>query len=103
MVALESWVLIPILIPQSNARVRNSRRQWWSGFAARSTALCDVPDILSIDLIFMPDFMKAGFMTDITDKMKGDPNIGRVRRLQYIHRCSDDVGNRRARCSDLGR
>ena len=38
----------------------------------------DVPDILSIDLIFMPDFMKAGFMTDITDKMKGDPNIGRV-------------------------
>jgi multiple sugar transport system substrate-binding protein len=45
---------------------------------ATAAAAGDVPDILSIDLIFMPDFMKAGFMTDISDKMKGDPNIGRV-------------------------
>jgi maltose-binding protein MalE len=45
---------------------------------ATAAAAGDVPDILSIDLIFMPDFMKAGFMTDITDKMKDDPNIGRV-------------------------
>jgi multiple sugar transport system substrate-binding protein len=45
---------------------------------ATAAAAGDVPDILSIDLIFMPDFMKAGFMSDITDKMKGDPNIGRV-------------------------
>jgi multiple sugar transport system substrate-binding protein len=45
---------------------------------ATAAAAGDVPDILSIDLIFMPDFIKAGFMTDITDKMKGDPNIGRV-------------------------
>jgi multiple sugar transport system substrate-binding protein len=45
---------------------------------ATAAAAGDVPDILSIDLIFMPDFMKAGFMTDITDQMKDDPNIKRV-------------------------
>ncbi|HET9374763.1 MAG TPA: extracellular solute-binding protein [Chthoniobacterales bacterium] len=40
---------------------------------ATAAAAGDVPDILSIDLIFMPDFMKAGFLTDITDQMKDDP------------------------------
>ena len=38
----------------------------------------DVPDLISFDLIYMPDFMRAGFLTDITDSMKGDPNITRV-------------------------
>jgi multiple sugar transport system substrate-binding protein len=38
----------------------------------------DVPDLISFDLIYMPDFMRAGFLTDITDSMKGDPNFGRV-------------------------
>jgi multiple sugar transport system substrate-binding protein len=38
----------------------------------------DVPDLVSFDLIYMPDFMRAGFLTDITDSMKGDPNFGRV-------------------------
>lgn len=34
----------------------------------------DVPDMVSFDLIYMPDFMKAGFLKDITDEMKKDPN-----------------------------
>src|SRR2546423_14552775 len=34
----------------------------------------DVPDLISFDLIYMPDFMRAGFLTDITDVMKADPN-----------------------------
>jgi multiple sugar transport system substrate-binding protein len=38
----------------------------------------DVPDLISFDLIYMPDFMRAGFLTDITDAMKGDPNFGKV-------------------------
>jgi len=38
----------------------------------------DVPDLISFDLIYMPDFMRAGFLTDITDSMKGDANFTRV-------------------------
>ena len=38
----------------------------------------DVPDLISFDLIYMPDFMRAGFLTDITDSMKGDTNFVRV-------------------------
>ena len=38
----------------------------------------DVPDLVSFDLIFMPDFMKAGFFKDITDEMKKDPNYAGV-------------------------
>jgi len=38
----------------------------------------DVPDLISFDLIYMPDFMRAGFLTDITDAMKGDANFTRV-------------------------
>lgn len=33
------------------------------------------PDLLSLDLILMPDFMKAGYLKDITDAMAGDPNV----------------------------
>ena len=28
----------------------------------------DVPDLVSFDLIYMPDFMKAGFLVDLTDR-----------------------------------
>lgn len=37
-----------------------------------------VPDLISFDLIYMPDFMRAGFLTDITDQMKADPNAAKV-------------------------
>ena len=38
----------------------------------------DVPDLVSFDLIYMPDFMKAGFLTDLTADLKGDPNFAGV-------------------------
>ncbi len=38
----------------------------------------DVPDLISFDLIFMPDFMKAGFLTDLTDVLSKDPNQAKV-------------------------
>ncbi len=38
----------------------------------------EVPDLISFDLIYMPDFMKAGFLIDITDQMKADPNAAKV-------------------------
>jgi multiple sugar transport system substrate-binding protein len=38
----------------------------------------NVPDLISFDLIYMPDFMRAGFLTDITDPLKADPNFGKV-------------------------
>ncbi|MEO5805444.1 sugar ABC transporter substrate-binding protein [Devosia sp.] len=38
----------------------------------------DVPDVLSFDLIFMPDFMKAGFLTDLTADLAADPNQAKV-------------------------
>jgi multiple sugar transport system substrate-binding protein len=38
----------------------------------------DVPDLVSFDLIYMPDFMKAGFLVDLTDQLKADPNYASV-------------------------
>ena len=38
----------------------------------------DVPDLVSFDLIYMPDFMRAGFLTDVTDALKADPNFPKV-------------------------
>ncbi|MEO9166925.1 MAG: extracellular solute-binding protein, partial [Aestuariivirga sp.] len=38
----------------------------------------DVPDLVSFDLIYMPDFMKAGFLTDLTADLKGDKNYAGV-------------------------
>jgi multiple sugar transport system substrate-binding protein len=38
----------------------------------------DVPDLMSFDLIFMPDFMKAGFLVDLTDLLGNDPNQAKV-------------------------
>ena len=37
-----------------------------------------VPDLISFDLIYMPDFMRAGLLTDITDKVKDDANFKKV-------------------------
>jgi multiple sugar transport system substrate-binding protein len=45
---------------------------------ASGVSAADVPDLISFDLIYMPDFMRAGFLTDITDAMKGDPNFPKV-------------------------
>jgi len=45
---------------------------------ATGVGASDVPDLISFDLIYMPDFMRAGFLTDITDAMKGDANFTRV-------------------------
>lgn len=36
------------------------------------------PDLLSLDLILMPDFMKAGSLKDITDQTASNPNIDKV-------------------------
>jgi len=33
-----------------------------------------VPDMVAFDLVYMPDFMKAGLLKDLTSDMKGDPN-----------------------------
>ena len=38
----------------------------------------DVPDIISFDLIYMPDFMRAGFLEDLTAQLKDDPNQAKV-------------------------
>ncbi len=38
----------------------------------------DVPDLISFDLIYMPDFMRAGFLEDLTDQLKDDPNQAKV-------------------------
>ena len=35
----------------------------------------EVPDLVSFDLIYMPDFMKAGFLTDLTADLKANPNL----------------------------
>lgn len=41
---------------------------------ATSVRAGDAPDLMSFDLIYMPDFMKAGFLTDVTEQMSADPN-----------------------------
>jgi multiple sugar transport system substrate-binding protein len=38
----------------------------------------DVPDVISFDLIYMPDFMRAGFLEDLTDFLNADPNQAKV-------------------------
>jgi len=45
---------------------------------ATSVQSGDVPDLISFDLIYMPDFMKAGFLLDLTDKLGSDPNQAKV-------------------------
>ena len=41
---------------------------------ATSVRAGDAPDLISFDLIYMPDFMKAGFLTDVTDQLNADPH-----------------------------
>jgi multiple sugar transport system substrate-binding protein len=41
---------------------------------ATSVRAGDAPDLVSFDLIYMPDFMRAGFLTDLTDQLQADPN-----------------------------
>jgi multiple sugar transport system substrate-binding protein len=38
----------------------------------------EVPDLVSFDLIYMPDFMKAGFLTDLTAELKANPDYASV-------------------------
>ena len=38
----------------------------------------EVPDLVSFDLIYMPDFMKAGFLTDLTSDLKANSNYESV-------------------------
>jgi multiple sugar transport system substrate-binding protein len=38
----------------------------------------DVPDLISFDLIFMPDFMKADYLVDMTAELSADPNQAKV-------------------------
>jgi multiple sugar transport system substrate-binding protein len=38
----------------------------------------ETPDLVSFDLIYMPDFMKAGFLVDLTSELKADPNFATV-------------------------
>lgn len=41
---------------------------------ATSVRAGDAPDLISFDLIYMPDFMRAGFLADVTDQLAADPN-----------------------------
>lgn len=41
---------------------------------ATSSQSGDAPDLVSFDLIYMPDFMKAGLLTDLTDQLAADPH-----------------------------
>lgn len=45
---------------------------------ATGVAASDVPDVISFDLIYMPDFMRAGFLEDLTDFLNADPNQAKV-------------------------
>jgi multiple sugar transport system substrate-binding protein len=45
---------------------------------ANALAEGKAPDLLSLDLILTPDFMKAGYLKDITDQMAGNPNVKKV-------------------------
>lgn len=44
---------------------------------ATSTRTGDAPDLVSFDLIYMPDFMKAGFLTDVTEQLAADPHYAK--------------------------
>ena len=35
----------------------------------------EAPDLVSFDLIYMPDFMKAGFLVDLTADLKANPEL----------------------------
>ena len=41
---------------------------------AASAQAGDAPDLVSFDLIYMPDVMKAGLLTDLTAQLAADPN-----------------------------
>ena len=41
---------------------------------ATSVRAGDAPDLVSFDLIYMPDFMRAEFLVDVTDQMNADAN-----------------------------
>ena len=41
---------------------------------ATSSQSGDAPDLVSFDLIYMPDFMKAGLLTDLTEQLAADPH-----------------------------
>lgn len=41
---------------------------------ATSVRAGNPPDLVSFDLIYMPDFMRAGFLVDVTDQLMADPN-----------------------------
>jgi len=41
---------------------------------ATSVQAGNAPDLVSFDLIYMPDFMKAGFLTDVTEQLNADPH-----------------------------
>jgi multiple sugar transport system substrate-binding protein len=45
---------------------------------ATSVTAGDVPDLISFDLIYMPDFMKAGYLIDLTKELSADPNQAKV-------------------------
>src|SRR5262245_20665636 len=45
---------------------------------ATASAAGVAPGLLSLDLLFMLDFMKAGFINDITEHMASNPNIKKV-------------------------
>lgn len=42
---------------------------------ATSAQAGDSPDLVSFDLIYMPDFMKAGLPTDLTGQLTADPEL----------------------------
>lgn len=41
---------------------------------ATSMRAGDAPDLISFDLIYMPDFSKAGFLVDVTEQVNADKN-----------------------------
>jgi len=41
---------------------------------ATSVRAGDAPDLVSFDLIYMPDFMRAEFLVDVTEQMSADAN-----------------------------
>lgn len=45
---------------------------------ATSIAAGDPPDLISLDLIYMPDFMKAGSLVDISDEAEKNPDFDKV-------------------------